>query len=134
VVLGTRFLAANETNSPPGYRDLVLAARDGARSTVRSKLFDNVKGPNIWPEAYDGRSLVTESYNDHVRGVDIDQIRELHNKAIAGKDSGFGKTNRANVWAGAAVGLVNKLEDAADIVEEVRSGVSQILKSATARL
>ncbi|KAJ9605640.1 hypothetical protein H2200_009489 [Cladophialophora chaetospira] len=134
VVLGTRFLAANETNAPPGYRELVLAARDGAQATVRSKLFDNVKGPNIWPEAYDGRSLVTESYNDHVRGVDIDQVREVHNKAVTGEDSGYGKTNRANVWAGSGVGLVNKLEDAADIVEEVRSGVTQILNSTNARL
>ena len=134
VVLGTRFLAATETNSPPGYRELVLAATDGALSTVRSKLFDNVKGPNIWPEAYDGRSLVTESYTDHTRGVDIEQIRETHNKAVTGEDSGFGATNRANVWAGASVGLVNKLEDASAIVEEVRSGVSQILKSAIARL
>jgi nitronate monooxygenase len=134
VVLGTRFLAARETNVPPGYRDLVLAARDGATSTVRSKLFDNVNGPNIWPEAYDGRSLVTESYNDHIRGVGIDQIRETHKRSVTGVDAGFGTTNRANVWAGASVGLVNKLENAAAIVEEVRSGVTQILKGATARL
>ena len=134
VVLGTRFLAARETSAPPGYRDLVLAAKDGAVNTVRSKLFDNVKGPNIWPEAYDGRSLVTESYNDHTRGIDIEQIREIHNKAVTGEDAGFGTTNRANVWAGTGVGLVKTLEDAADIVEEVRSGISQILKSAVARL
>jgi nitronate monooxygenase len=134
VVLGTRFLAARETNAPSGYRELVLATNDGAQSTVRSKLFDNVKGPNIWPEAYDGRSLVTESYTDHTRGVDIEQIREKHNKAVTGEDSGFGATNRANVWAGASVGLVNKLQDAAEIVEEVRLGVGQILKGAIARL
>ena len=134
VVIGTRFLAARETNAPPGYRELVLAARDGAQSTVRSKLFDNVKGANIWPEAYDGRSLVTESYNDHVSGVDIEQVREKHNKAVTGEDGGYGETNRANVWAGASVGLVNKLEDAADIVQEIRSGIGRILQSATARL
>ncbi|ETI27069.1 hypothetical protein G647_09751 [Cladophialophora carrionii CBS 160.54] len=134
VVLGTRFLAARETIVPPGYRDLVLAASDGAASTVRSKLFDNVNGPNIWPDAYDGRSLVTESYNDYVRGVDIDHIREMHRKSVTGTDAGFGMTNRANVWAGSGVGLVNKLENAADIVEEVRSGVTQILKDAAARL
>jgi nitronate monooxygenase len=93
-----------------------------------------VNGPNIWPEAYDGRSLVTESYNDHIRGVGIDQIRETHKRSVTGVDAGFGTTNRANVWAGASVGLVNKLENAADIVEEVRSGVTQILKGATARL
>ncbi|KIX92077.1 uncharacterized protein Z520_12231 [Fonsecaea multimorphosa CBS 102226] len=134
VVMGTRFLAAKETKVPPGYRELLLAARDGAQSTVRSKLFDNVKGPNIWPDAYDGRSLVTESYADYVRGIDIKEIREMHNEAVTGKDAGFGKTNRANVWAGAGVGLVNKLQNAADIVEEVRNGVNQILEGTIARL
>ncbi|KIW86714.1 uncharacterized protein Z519_12700 [Cladophialophora bantiana CBS 173.52] len=134
VVIGTRFLAAKETKVPPGYRELVLAAKDGAQSTVRSKLFDNVKGPNIWPDAYDGRSLVTESYSDHVRGVDIKEIREKHNEAVTGEDGGFGKTNRANVWAGAGVGLVNRLQNAADIVEEVRKGISLILESTIARL
>ncbi|KIW84622.1 hypothetical protein Z517_00010 [Fonsecaea pedrosoi CBS 271.37] len=134
VVIGTRFLAAKETISPPGYRELVLAAKDGAQSTVRSKLFDNVKGPNIWPDAYDGRSLVTESYADHVQGIDIELIRKKHNEAVEGEDGGFGTTNRANVWAGAGVGLVNKVQNAADIVQEVRNGVGQILKGTAARL
>ena len=134
VVLGTRFLAAKETIVPAGYRELVLAARDGGQSTVRSRLFDNVKGPNIWPGPYDGRSLVTASYSDHLSGVDIEQIREKHNEAVLGEDSGFGRTNRANVWAGAGVGLVNKIERAADIVEEVRSDIKRALGNAIARL
>jgi len=134
VVVGTRFLSARETNVPPGYRELVLNAKDGATSTIRTKLFDNVKGPNIWPEEYDGRGLVTESYNDHVNGIEIAQIRDKHNAAVTLEDAGYGKTNRANVWAGTGVGLVNKLEDAADIVQELRSGIAGILQKASARL
>ncbi|KIW30704.1 uncharacterized protein PV07_02412 [Cladophialophora immunda] len=134
VVIGTRFLAAKETKVPPGYRELVLAAKDGAQSTIRSKLFDSVAGPNIWPAAYDGRSLVTESYADHVRGIDIKEIREKHNEAVTQEDGGFGKSNRANVWAGTGVGLVNKMQNAADIVEEVRNGISKILEGTIARL
>ncbi|EXJ61507.1 hypothetical protein A1O7_01935 [Cladophialophora yegresii CBS 114405] len=61
-------------------------------------------------------------------------IREMHRKSVTGTDAEFGTTNRANVWVGASVGLVNKLENAADIVEEVRTGVTQVLKSSTARL
>ncbi|KIX04554.1 uncharacterized protein Z518_05424 [Rhinocladiella mackenziei CBS 650.93] len=132
-VMGTRFLAAKETAVPPGYRDLVLAARDGGMSTVRSKLFDNVKGPNIWPEEYDGRSLVTKSYMEHVQGVAIEEIREKHNEAVKGADQGFGSTNRANVWAGAGVGLVNTVTTAADIVSEVRSGIRLAFENPAAR-
>jgi nitronate monooxygenase len=132
--MGTRFLSARETNAHPGYRELVLKAKDGAQSTTRSKLFDNVKGPNIWPDAYDGRSLVTQSYEDYASGVDIAQVRDRHNAAVAGEDAGYGSTTRANVWAGASVGLVNKVQDAAEIVHEVRAGIGQILKTAIARL
>jgi nitronate monooxygenase len=134
VVLGTRFLAAKETNVPEGYRQLVLDTKDGSTNTVRSKLFDNVKGPNIWPDEYDGRSLVTKSYEDHVNGVGIEEVRSRHNETVGGKDGGYGREGRANVWAGASVGLVTRVQSAADIVEELRNGVGTVLKSAQARL
>ncbi|KAK5055188.1 hypothetical protein LTR84_012937 [Exophiala bonariae] len=148
VVLGTRFLAARETIVPhEAYRDAVLSAKDGSTSTVRSKVFDNVKGPNIWPGEYDGRSLVTRSYTDFVDGVDIGVVRERHADAAKRADAGFADTTdgeakssgngagrRANVWAGASVGLVNELQDAGDVVREVRKGVDEALKAARARL
>lgn len=134
VVLGTRFLAARETIVPDGYRELVLSTSDGGTNTARSKLFDNVKGPNVWPDAYDGRSLVTESYRDHLAGVGIEQVRDRHNKAVQGQDSGFGKTNRANVWAGTGVGLVSQIDDASTIVNEIRNGITNELERANAKL
>lgn len=145
VVLGTRFLAARETVVPhPAYRDAVLNARDGATSTVRSKVFDNVKGPNIWPVEYDGRGLVTRSYTDFVEGMDIGVVRERHAKAVKREDGGFtdgdgegdesGSGRRANIWAGASVGLINELQDAGDVVREVRKGVGEALNAARARL
>ncbi|KEF56669.1 uncharacterized protein A1O9_06858 [Exophiala aquamarina CBS 119918] len=138
VVLGTRFLAAHETMVPhPAYRESVLAARDGANNTVRSKLFDNVRGPNIWPEAYDGRSLVTQSYTDFVGGTGVDEVRRRHDEAAKARDKGFGgdgENGRANVWAGASVGLVNRTDDARDIVREVRDGVDEVLAETRARL
>jgi len=152
VVLGTRFLAARETTVPhEAYRDSVLAARDGANSTVRSTLFDNVRGPNVWPAAYDGRGLVTRSYEDFVGGgIAIEEVRRRHDEAAKQEDRGFkGESEsgsgsasasasasgrgRANVWAGASVGLVNEVQDAKDIVAEVRDGVARVLADADAR-
>ena len=106
VVLGTRFLAARETNVHPAYRAAVLAARDGGQSTTRCKLFDELKGPNIWPEAYDGRGIVMESWRDHAGGVGIEEVRARHAEAVEGEDRGYGSNGkgRAAMWAGTGVG------------------------------
>lgn len=134
VVLGTRFLSAEETIVHPKYREAVLAANDGGQSTVRSKLFDELRGPNIWPVTYDGRSLRTRSYHDHQNGVSLDEIQNLHAAAVKEPDMGWGDTDRATVWAGTGVGLVHKVQPAAEIVQEVREGVKKALEEAKARL
>lgn len=128
VVMGTRFLAAPETTMHPQYRAAVLGARDGALSTARSLVFDELRGPTMWPGLYDGRALATDSYTDAVKGVDIEKIRELHKEAVAGEDAGYGGGNpRAAVWAGAGVGLVNDVKPAVDIVREVRDAAKGVL-------
>lgn len=125
VVLGTRFLAAHETNVHPLYQDAVIAAGDGGQTTVRAKLFDELKGPNPWPGEYDGRSIVSESWTDHTAGVGIEEIRRLHQAAAEDRGkAGFGLHGggRAAMWAGTGVGLVREKQGAGEIVEEVRRG------------
>ena len=134
VVLGTRFLAAEETVVHPKYQGAVLAATDGGQTTVRAKLFDELRGPNTWPVEYDGRGLRTRSHADHEGGVSIDEIRRLHSDALKEKDLGWGESNRATIWAGTGVGLVKRVQPAAEIIEEVRSGVMQALEKAKANL
>lgn len=136
VVMGTRFLSAPETQVHPGYRRAVLAARDGGQTTTRAKLFDELRGPNIWPGMYDGRSIVTDSFTDHAGGVGIDEIRRLHAEAIQADDAGFGQggKGRAAMWAGTGVGLVRKEQPAAEIVAEVRREVVAVLDKARSML
>lgn len=136
VVLGTRFLSATETNVHPKYRAAVLAASDGGQTTLRAKLFDELRGPNQWPVLYDGRSLRTESSADHESGVGIDDIRKRHREAVKLGDAGYGENGRgrAATWAGTGVGLVKHEQAAADIVEEVRSGIVAALDAVKAKL
>lgn len=133
VNLGTRFLAAQETALPLGYQAAVLAAKDGGQSTIRCKLFDELKGPNIWPGLYDGRGIIMESYTDYASGVAIDEIRKLHAEALK-DEAGYGKTKRAAMWAGTGVGLVTKVQPAGDIIREVREGAIATLDRTHARL
>ncbi|KAH7091342.1 hypothetical protein FB567DRAFT_518463 [Paraphoma chrysanthemicola] len=132
VVLGTRFLAAKEVIVHPKYQAAVLEARDGGQVTTRSKLFDQLHGPNPWPELYDGRSLVMKSHEDFLNGVSIGDIQKLHNEAVMRDDKGFstGLQGRAAIWAGTGVGLVSEIEDASEIVKRLRLDAKQILSNA----
>ncbi|KAL5414681.1 hypothetical protein PMIN04_008911 [Paraphaeosphaeria minitans] len=107
VVMGTRFLASREVAIHPIAQAAVLEARDGGQATRRSKLFDQLRGPNVWPEAYDGRSLVVQSYQDHVDGVGLEEIQRLHSEAVLQDHKGYatGGKGRAAIWAGTGVGL-----------------------------
>jgi nitronate monooxygenase len=129
VVMGTRFLASNEVNIHPQYQAAVLEAEDGGQVTTRSKLFDQLRGPNTWPETYDGRSLMIQSHKDFVNGISIEEIQRSHSKAVAAGDKGFrtGLQGRAAIWAGTGVGLVTEVNGAAEIVINVRSEAKNIL-------
>lgn len=137
-VMGTRFLAAEETLMPaPEYREAVLRTTDGAQHTVRDKLFDNLRGPNIWPVEYDGRSIVVDSYTDFKAGTDIAEIRRLTKEAQGKKDKGFSAVKgqgRAAIWAGTGVGLVTKVQSAREIVEEVRRDAVKALERVKAHM
>lgn len=134
VVMGTRFLASKEVAVPPMYQKQILDANDGGQQTVRAKVFDELKGPNFWPKAYDGRAMISNSYKDYQDGVGIEQIRERHADAVSKEDLGWGDSKRAAAWAGTGVGLVKEVQSAADIVREVRNGVGTRLEDAKARL
>lgn len=134
VVLGTRFIVATEMRKmDPQYRAAILDAEDGGQSTIRDKVLDELRGKNIWPGRLDGRSLRTASFQDHIEGVPIDEIRSRHADAIkyesAGYAPGLGK-GRAATWAGTGVGLVNSEQSAEAMVEEVCAGIiaSQLWK------
>ncbi|KAE8836075.1 hypothetical protein HRS9139_04173 [Pyrenophora teres f. teres] len=133
VVMGTRFLASKEINLHPNYQAAVLEARDGGQVTARSKLFDQLRGPNIWPELYDGRALVAQSHSDHADGVTLEEIQRRHNEAIKEEDRGFktGLQGRAAIWAGTGVGLVKQVENAKDILGSVREQARSVLLKAT---
>lgn len=130
VVMGTRFLASQEVNIHPNYQAAVLEARDGGQVTTRSKLFDQLRGPNMWPQVYDGRSLVVQSHKDYVNGVGLAEIQKLHNEAVSQDDKGYREAlqGRAAIWAGTGVGQVNKVEGASDIVEKVRADAKNVLR------
>lgn len=131
VVMGTKFLAAEETTVHPSYQAAILEIEDGGPTTVRAKLFDELAGPNIWPKNFDGKALIAQSYHDHINGISIDEIRNSHAEAKQTPHLGFDQENRrAAIWAGTGVGLVRKKAPASEILTEVCQAAKTALERA----
>ncbi|UKZ65771.1 uncharacterized protein TrAtP1_006963, partial [Trichoderma atroviride] len=121
VVLGTRFIGAEEADMDSDVRDEVFAASDGGESTVRSRVFDDIWGANPWPQLYDGRCLRGAFYDSQEKGMDMDSIRtQFYHDSRRSQTEEVSMRDIACIWAGAGVGLVRKLEPAADIVKRVQ--------------
>lgn len=135
LVMGTAFLAAEECKIHAAFRDAVLETSDGALNTIRATVFDELPGKSIWPEGFDGRALVAQSWKDHLEGMGVEELRRLYKIATSEEAEGFGADNRrAAIWAGSGVGLVNEVRPAGVIVEEVRRDAKKALEQALSRL
>lgn len=120
VVLGTRFLASKEANIAKGYQDDVLRTRDGGLATVRTSVYDNLRGTTGWPDRYNGRGIINQSFLDAQDGVSIEESKRLYDEALQKGDKGWGKNGRLTAYAGSGVGLVKEVMSAQGILEEVR--------------
>ncbi|KAH8432579.1 nitronate monooxygenase [Aspergillus melleus] len=121
VVMGTRFLASAEANIARGYQYEILRASDGGVSTVRSTVYDRVRGIKGWPSRYDGRGVINRSYTDATEcGMDDEENRRLYTRELEKGNSGWGPGGRLTTYAGSGVGLVKVTMPAAKILNQVR--------------
>jgi nitronate monooxygenase len=127
VVLGTRFLASREARISKGYQQEVVRATDGARSTVRTTLYNQLRGTN-WPKQYSPRGIVNQSWHNHQAGTPFDELKRVHDKAALAGDSGWGPEGRLSTYAGASIGLVRSVEPAGKLVEQLRRETSDKLR------
>ncbi|KAJ5325997.1 hypothetical protein MYU51_000873 [Penicillium brevicompactum] len=131
VVMGTRFLAAEETAIPAVYRNAIFEVSDGGQSTARSRVFDEIWGPNFWPETYDGRCLKNQAYEKYRSGVDIKNIRSWLSGAMNGPAAErLSVQDMGSIWAGTGVGLVKQPGRAAEILEQIRADARGYLEQA----
>ncbi|KAI1093261.1 FMN-dependent 2-nitropropane dioxygenase [Rostrohypoxylon terebratum] len=128
-VLGTRYMVATESDAQDFRRKALLSATDGGNSTVKSQLHDHIQGNRSWPDLYDGRAIITPTYDDHVSGVSLDENTKKFEAAKQGGDS-----SRMVTWSGTGVGLVREELPAAEITKRVRDGALKAIKGLNASL
>jgi nitronate monooxygenase len=125
VLLGTRFYASQEADGKEEAKQRICAATAG--ETTRGLLFDIVR-QNLWPAPFTGRCLI----NDFARrweGREIDLLQNIDKVAAEyAAASAAGNFDVAAVIAGDAVGLINDIPPAAEIVGRLVAEATQILE------
>lgn len=126
VVMGTRFLASKEAEIAKTYQGDVLRTKDGGRNTVRTSVYDKLRGTE-WPRQYNGRGIINQSYLDAQNGMVADENKRLYEEALQTGDQGRGERGRITAYAGCGVGLVKEVKYAKEIIDEVRQDMSEVL-------
>lgn len=128
VIMGTRFLASKEAVIAKGYQNEVLRASDGGQTTVRTKVYDQLRGTTGWAESHNARGIINKSFSDAVQGMADEDNRRLYEEEMKKGDIGWGVEARMTTYAGSAVGLVKEVKGAGEIVREVREGSKDVLE------
>ncbi|KAN0106063.1 inosine monophosphate dehydrogenase [Hyaloscypha variabilis] len=129
VAMGTRFLASREATINRGYQKHVVEAGDGGQKTVRTQLYNWLRGERNWPAGWDARGLANESWRDHEEGVEFDKNQELYAEAAKKGEEGWGERGRMATYAGTGIGLVREVKGAGEIVAEVRDGIRKVIRA-----
>ena len=131
VRVGTRFLAAEETEAHPAYVNALIEARP--QDTVYTEAF-RVGWPINAPHRLLRSCLqAAEAFQGEIVGEGIDyytgqrySIGRFETDAV---HKGYtGAIEAMSLWAGESVGGVKKIESAADIVSELADEAEKLLK------
>lgn len=134
-VMGTRFLACSNATISRGYQTEILRTSDGGVSTVRSTVYDRARGILDWPERYNGRGVINQTYIDSVKaGLGDSEIRYLYSKEADKGDDGWGPHGRMTTYAGTGVGLVKEILTAEQIFNKTLSETNVLLRRHSSRL
>ncbi|ODV90923.1 hypothetical protein CANCADRAFT_113500 [Tortispora caseinolytica NRRL Y-17796] len=124
-VMGTRYALTEESAMPQGYKECVLAASDGGRLTIRNKFYDFCRNTTGWPKYIDGRSVINDTYLDHLNGVKDQDVKSRYKEAEKIDDF-----NRLVVFAGTGVGLIRSILPASEVTRKVREDAKNIIRQA----
>jgi nitronate monooxygenase len=112
-LLGTRFLAAEETVAPQEAKAKVVAALGD--ETVRTRVFDIIRRLD-WPEIYTGRAL-QNAFSSRWHGREADLEKSFSEEATRyARAAEANDLDTAVVFAGEAVDLIRDVRPASAIV------------------
>ncbi|KAF7158675.1 hypothetical protein CNMCM6106_005465 [Aspergillus hiratsukae] len=76
IVMGTRFLCTTECPVSDQVKDTLIASHDGASSTLKSRVHDDIQGKSeFWPSQYSGRAIVSDVHRES--DAELDKHKDL---------------------------------------------------------
>lgn len=103
-VIGSRFICSEESEAPAGLKQYIVSHKSGPRTSVRTRLYDNLRGTSFWPAQYGGRAIRNESMKEFEQGVTEEELKTKYEEAIAAED-----WDRLTVFVGEYVVFLNEI-------------------------
>jgi nitronate monooxygenase len=125
-LIGTRFFAASESLGHDHARARLVAASAG--DTIRSTVFDIVRGFYPWPKPYDHRTLRNQ-FVERWYGREAELLATLDVETPTywqARDEGDFDT--AAIFAGEGVDLIHAVEPAATLVQRIGAEAEALLR------
>jgi nitronate monooxygenase len=121
--IGTPFLVARESRSPKSAQERVLASDE--TQTIKTHVYDRLQ-EKPWPDEFGGRAL-RNPFAETWDGREDELMRTPEAVAQFKEAKASRDYTRAHIYAGQSVGLVDKVEGAADIVTRLANDAVQRL-------
>jgi nitronate monooxygenase len=122
--IGTPFLVAKESRSPEEARRRIAASDE--TQTIKTHVYDRLQH-KPWPDEFGGRALrnpFVERWHGHE-----DELMETSSAVDEFvKAKGERDYSRAHVYAGESVGLIDRVESAADIIGRFEREAETLLR------
>lgn len=129
-LLGTRFWATREAKIPDAAKARALAATGD--DTIRTTVYDIVRDRD-WPAEYTGR-LLRNRFVDEWHGRE-NELRAMDLGARkAAEEQSRGGDPVSNVTVGEAIGLIDDLPPAGELVERIAADAERRLRAASQAL
>jgi nitronate monooxygenase len=124
-LVGSRLWATQESLAAEKAKEIArLAAGD---DTARSRVFDILRQKN-WPEPFDFRAIRNElhrKWEDRVASLEADPVPAVQDylDGVAKEDY-----SRAHITVGQAIGLIDDLPPAAEVIAKIDQGARKLLQ------
>lgn len=129
IVLGTRLMLSEESLLPAAAKEVARQASDGGRTTVQTRVYDEMRGTTDWPMSFTGRAIRNKTIEESLTGRDAAALKEDYSAAMS-----KGDYSRVVCWAGTGIGLVRDILPAGQIVRDIVREYNEAVAHAPKRL